>query len=76
MGNKLAALAFIFFFIWLMYSDQTREVEVHICEANGVSTYVNRNPPPSELVLGECKIKVMRNERYYYLRQIMRRGAK
>ncbi len=75
-SDGIAVLAFIVLCAGLFYMDRNREVSVHFCESNGVSTYLNRTPPPQELSFGNCHIESMPNERYYHLRQVMKRGAK
>ena len=75
-SDGFAVLAFIALCFGLIYMDQNREVSVHLCESNGVSTYVNRIAPPQDLSFGDCHEKVMINERYYRLRQVMKRGGK
>jgi hypothetical protein len=74
--EKLGIIAFIVFIIWLIASDNSRTVKVHICESDGVSTYVSREDPPNELKFGDCHVEFMQNSRYYRLRQVMKRGAK
>ncbi len=75
-SDGFAVLAFIALCAGLFYMDRNREVAVHFCESNGVSTYLNRTPPPQELSFGDCHIENMPNERYYHLRQVMKRGSK
>ena len=75
-SDGFAVLAFIALCSGLFYMDRNREVAVHFCESNGVSTYLNRTPPPQELSFGDCHIENMPNERYYHLRQVMKRGSK
>lgn len=74
--EKLGIIAFISFFVFMLYNDNNRIVNVHICEHRGVSTYVNRNKPPNELKFGSCRVESMPNSHYYTLRKVMRRGAK
>ena len=74
--EKLGIIAFISFFIFMLYNDNNRIVDVHICEHRGVSTYVSRNEPPQELKFGSCRVEVMPNSRYYRLRQTIRHGVK
>ena len=74
--DVFAVLAFIALCMGLFYIDYNTEVSVHICESNGVSTYVSKATPPQELSFGECREEVMVNSRYYYLRQVMKRGSK
>lgn len=76
MIEKIAGIAFISFFVFMLYNDNNRVVNVHICEHDDVSTYVGRNEPPEELKFGSCRVEAMPNSRYYHLRQTMRRGAK
>ena len=76
MSSNIAMLMFLSFIIWLIYSDQNREVEVYLCEANGLTTYVNRNKPPTELKLGVCHTENMTKNHYSNLRMAMRRGSK
>ena len=75
-SDGIAVFAFIALCAGLFYMDCTREVSVHLCESDGVSTYLNRTPPPQELSFGNCHIENMPNERYYHLRQVMKRGVK
>jgi len=75
-SEGFAVLAFIALCFGLIYMDQNREVSVHLCESEGVSTYVSRIAPPQELSFGDCHEEVMVNERYYHLRQVMKRGVK
>ena len=71
-----AVLAFLALCFGLIYMDLNREVSVHLCESDGVSTYVSVNAPPQELSFGECHEEVMLKERYLTLRQVMKRGVK
>ncbi len=75
-SDAIAVIAFISLCAGLLYMNQTREVSVHFCESDGVSTYLNRTPPPQELSFGKCHIENMPNERYYHLRRVMKRGSK
>ena len=75
-SDGFAVLAFIALCFGLIYMDNSREVPVHLCESDGVSTYVSVLAPPQELSFGECHEERMVNERYYRLRQVMKRGVK
>jgi|13_taG_2_1085334.scaffolds.fasta_scaffold00002_296 hypothetical protein len=75
-SDGIAVIAFIALCFGLIYMDSSREVSVHLCESDGVSTYVSVNAPPQELSFGECHEEVMVNERYHHLRQVMKRGSK
>jgi hypothetical protein len=74
--EALGLITFIALLGFMTFLNSTRIVEVHICELNKLTTYVDKKPPPTELNLGECIIKSMRNERYGQLRRVMRKGAK
>ena len=73
-SESIVVIAFIVLCFGMLFMDMNREVSVHFCESNGVSTYLNRTPPPQELSFGNCHIENMSNERYYHLRQVMKRG--
>lgn len=77
-SDTIAVIAFIALCFGLICMDSNREVSVHFCESEseGVSTYLNRTPPPQELSFGKCHIENMPNERYYHLRRVMKRGSK
>lgn len=75
-SDGIAGIAFIALCFGLIYMNINRDVSVHFCESQGVSTYLNKTPPPQELSFGDCHIENMRNERYYHLRQVMKRGSK
>ncbi len=72
-SDSIAVIAFIALCFGMVFMDNSREVSVHLCESEGVSTYVSTNAPPQELSFGDCHIKVMVNEQYYRLRQAMKR---
>lgn len=74
--EKLGIIAFLAIIVWLIATDNNRNVKVHLCESNGVTTYVDRESPPDELKFGECHVEIMQNSRYYRLRQVIRRGSK
>lgn len=74
--DALGLITFIALLGYMIFLNSTRIVEVHICELNNLTIYVDKNPPPTELKLGDCIIKSMSNERYGTLRRVMRKGAK
>jgi hypothetical protein len=75
-SDGIAVLAFIALCFGLIYMDSSREVSVHLCQSNGVSTYVGKTPPPTELSFGDCRVEAMVNEQYYRLRRVMKGGVK
>ena len=74
--EKLGAVAFIGFLVLLLYLDLTRVVEVHICDSQGVTQYVNLNPRPDLLNVGDCKVVEMSNSDYYELKRLMKEGRR
>lgn len=74
--EKLGAVALIGFLVLLLYLDLTRVVEVHICDSQGVTQYVNLNPRPDLLSVGECKVEKMAKSDYYELKRIMKEGRR
>lgn len=59
--------------IALLYTDNNREVVVHICEEGGLTTYVDRYEPPKLLKFGECSTKTMPNHEYYRVKSSFER---
>lgn len=49
-------------------------VEVNICEANDLTTYVSKNSPPKAVKFGNCRIEVMSNDAYHKLRYAMKQS--
>lgn len=75
-SDFLGVVGFIVLCIVLLYLDSQREVLVHICESEGITSYVNREPPPKRLKLGLCHIEPMPNSEYGYLRNTFIQGAR
>ena len=75
-SDFLAIVGFIVLCVMLLYFDSQREVLVHICESEGITSYVNRESPPRHLKLGQCHIEPMPNSEYGHLRNTFRLGAR
>jgi len=56
----------------LFYMDLNRNVEVYICDKNGITRYVSLNEPSPVLRVGSCRIEVMKNKEYYNLKSKLR----
>ena len=58
----------------VIYASSKTNIEVHICEANDLTTYVSKNAPPKAVKFGNCRIEVMSNDAYHKLRYAMKQS--
>lgn len=70
--EKLTVVLVIILMLSILYMDFNRDVKVHICDKNGVTRYVSRNAPSPILSVGDCRIEVMKNRKYYDLKSKLR----
>ena len=70
--EKLTVLLVIILMLSIFYMDLNRNVEVYICDKNGITRYVSVNEPSPFLSVGECRIESMKNKEYYSLKSKLR----
>ena len=70
--EKLTVLLVIILMLSIFYMDLNRNVEVYICDKNGITRYVSVNEPSPFLSVGECRIEAMKNKEYYSLKSKLR----
>ena len=74
--EKLAIAISVILAISIFYMDLNRNVEVYICDKNGITRYVSVNEPSPFLRVGECRIEAMKNKEYYSLRSKLRKSLR
>jgi hypothetical protein len=52
----------------IILGESYSEVNVYVCEANDLTTYVSKFAPPKAGKFGSCRIEVMTNEAYRQFR--------
>ena len=67
-SETLGILLFILFCAFIVHLDRTSEIEVVMCEKDGLTHYIGRYAPNRKLKLGLCKAERMSKGEYYALK--------
>lgn len=65
----LGVLFFVALTFGLIHMDLNSNVNVTICESNGLTTYVSRSKPNPKIKVGSCKSETMIKHEYYTLKK-------
>ena len=69
MIDKIAFVLFFAFCLGVYSMHLNTNVDVHVCEDKGLTTYVSKQPPHSTLKVGACHLEPKTNSGYYELRR-------
>jgi hypothetical protein len=57
-------VGFFLLVLILLYTDANRKVNIHVCESDNVTRYIDLNDPPENIKFGDCRIEVMKMREY------------